>query len=176
MKLSLEKFTEADIGPLIAQIPDRRFLAQWAGTSFQWPLDERQLRDHIEKALSPETCMRVYKAVDARGKTLGHGEFTQIDSKNRSATLSRILIFSSFRGQGLGREMVKQLLETGFSGMNLHRISLHVFDFNETAILCYKSLGFQKEGLLRHARKVNDEYWNIIVMSILKTEFLPDRG
>ncbi|WP_153064432.1 GNAT family N-acetyltransferase, partial [Bacillus thuringiensis] len=38
-----------------------------------------------------------------------------------------------------------------FLELNLHRLSLRVFSFNERAIKLYKSLGFQHEGTCKEA-------------------------
>ncbi len=68
--------------------------------------------------------------------------------------------------------MIKEILKVAFDKLNLHRVSLGVFDFNVSAISCYEKAGFKKEGLLRHSRKMGDEYWNLLIMSILEDEWL----
>ena len=50
-------------------------------------------------------------------------------------------------------------------------MTLGVFDFNTAAIKCYEKVGFKKEGLLRDARKNGNEYWNLIEMGILESEW-----
>ena len=55
--------------------------------------------------------------------------------------------------------------------MNLHRVWLHAFEFNERAIACYKKCGFQIEGRLRQHRYSEGRYWDTIVMGILRDEF-----
>lgn len=59
-----------------------------------------------------------------------------------------------------------------FGQLQLHRVSLGVFDFNLAAIACYEKAGFVKEGLLREARKVGNEFWNLWEMSILEREWI----
>ena len=46
-----------------------------------------------------------------------------------------------------------------------------VFGFNDTAINCYKKAGFQIEGKLREAEKIDDEYWSLFIMSIIEDEY-----
>lgn len=67
--------------------------------------------------------------------------------------------------------MVRKIVEIGFEQLGLHRIELVVFDFNEAAIRCYEKCGFVKEGLLRDARRVGNEYWSLYIMSILESEW-----
>jgi RimJ/RimL family protein N-acetyltransferase len=95
-----------------------------------------------------------------------------IDEKNKSATLCRVLIgHPSLRGKGMGTQMVKSLLNLGFDRLELHRIDLVVFDFNRAAINCYKKAGFTIEGHLRDARRLEEQYWSLYQMSLLAPEW-----
>ncbi|MDQ0230061.1 RimJ/RimL family protein N-acetyltransferase [Metabacillus malikii] len=77
----------------------------------------------------------------------------------------------TLRGKGIGQLMMTQILKVAFEEHNLHRVSLGVFDFNFLAIACYESVGFVKEGLLRDARKMGEQYWSLWEMSMLKDEW-----
>lgn len=55
--------------------------------------------------------------------------------------------------------------------MNMHRVYLHVYDFNERAIRCYEKCGFKKEGLIREAVYKHGRYVNEYIMGILEEEF-----
>ena len=67
--------------------------------------------------------------------------------------------------------MLKEVLNFGFDTLNLNRVALGVFDFNEAAIKCYEKLGFSLEGTTRESAKAGDTYWNCHLMSILKKEW-----
>jgi len=62
-------------------------------------------------------------------------------------------------------------LKICFEELNLHRVDLFVYDFNEIAIACYRGTGFVEEGCMRESRKFEDEYWSLIQMSILENEW-----
>ncbi|MBS5883873.1 GNAT family protein [Clostridium sp.] len=62
-------------------------------------------------------------------------------------------------------------MDIAFNKLNLHRIDLGVFDFNEAAIACYKKAGFIIEGSFRECRKINEQYWSLINMSILEDDY-----
>ena len=80
---------------------------------------------------------------------VGHIELNDIDMRNNSATVCRVLVGEpSLRGKGIGIQMLRRLLQIGFDGLGLHRIDLVVFDFNRAAIKCYEGVGFVKEGRL----------------------------
>ncbi len=107
----------------------------------------------------------------ADGEVVGHIELDAIDRRNRSARISRVLIADVWRGRGSGSSMVRALLEFGFGELGLHRIDLVVFDFNLTAIACYEKAGFVREGQIRDARRMGDDYWSLYQMSMLENEW-----
>ena len=133
---------------LIEWSPSSEFLLQWAGPGLVHPLTHAQLEDLLE---------------------LG-----QLDLRNRSAKLMRILLAPRARGQGLGDALVRALVRVGFEELGLHRLDLNVFDFNESAIRSYERVGFAREGLLREARRHGASYWNVQVMGLLRHEWRED--
>lgn len=103
---------------------------------------------------------------------IGHISLDNIDKKNKSARLGKVLVGDgSLRGRGIGPVMIEKVLKIAFEELSLHKVSLGVFDFNKSAIACYENVGFVKEGLLRDSRKIKDEYWNLWEMSILEQEW-----
>ena len=72
---------------------------------------------------------------------------------------------------GYGSEAIKLLLEFAFNQLNLNRIEIRVFSFNEQGIRCYKKCGFIEEGCLRQAVYIDGEYHDIIILSVLREEF-----
>jgi RimJ/RimL family protein N-acetyltransferase len=171
--IKLQPFTEADIDQLMAWVSSEKFLLQWAGPGFSFPLDRGELERNLVKAPQESPTYLIYKAVDsATGKTVGHGELLGIDRQNRSATAGRILVGPiQLRGQGVGAQIVSALLQIAFQELSLHRVVLRVLDFNKAGIRCYEKVGFRGEGLLRDVYKVGDQYWSLRQMSILEDEW-----
>ncbi|OUM97954.1 MAG: hypothetical protein BAA04_13795 [Firmicutes bacterium ZCTH02-B6] len=73
--------------------------------------------------------------------------------------------------QGYGTEAVTLLLAHAFGPMNLQRVYLRVFSFNERAIRCYRKAGFRREGVLVR-RAADGERRQVFLMRILREEFL----
>lgn len=89
---------------------------------------------------------------------------------SRSAQLG-VMIIPEFQGRGYGKAATELLLDYGFKEMNLNRMELTVHAFNERAIKLYEGLGFVQEGVLREAVFRDGDYWDTIVMSILRREW-----
>jgi RimJ/RimL family protein N-acetyltransferase len=60
-----------------------------------------------------------------------------------------IALGPDFQGHGYGIDAMKLLMNYAWNELNLHRLQLTVFDYNQTAIAMYEKLGFQKEGVFR---------------------------
>ncbi|MBG9795654.1 aminoglycoside adenylyltransferase [Paenibacillus dendritiformis] len=172
--ITLQYFAPSDFQQLISWSGDEAFLLQWAGPEFKYPLTEDQLLEYIKGANDVERSNRlIYKAVETEtNQTVGHISIGRIERYNRSARIGKVLIGNkSSRGKGYGTQIMQQALRIGFEDLHLHRISLGVFDFNESARRCYEKLGFVQEGVTRDARRYQDSYWSLIEMSILEDEW-----
>jgi RimJ/RimL family protein N-acetyltransferase len=83
-----------------------------------------------------------------------------------------IAIFNPhYWNKGYGTEAIELLLNFAFSSLNLRTIELEVFTFNKRAQSCYKKVGFIETGRKRQAHFVDGQFYDIILMDILATEF-----
>ncbi len=167
--IRLEEFTNNDFNRFINWIGDVKFMYQFAGPVFKFPITTEQLTDYIS-----DKNRKAFKVVEIETeKVIGHGEIGRIDLTNRNARLCRILIADKDdRNKGLGALIINELLKIGFTTLNLHRLDLGVFDFNKSAIRCYEKCGFKIEGLLRESFVIDDEFLSVYNMSILKNEWV----
>ena len=51
--------------------------------------------------------------------------------------------------KGYGSDALKLLIKFIFEEVNMNKIKLKVFSFNNRAIACYKKVGFKEEGILK---------------------------
>lgn len=90
-------------------------------------------------------------------------------NSNRIIELRRIVIH--LKGQGYGRATLREVKKHCFEKMGCHRLWLDVLEDNSRARHLYQSEGFVEEGKLRECIMKNGEYYDLIVMSILKSEY-----
>ncbi len=171
--IELQKFTRSDIETLIGWVDSAEFLVQLAGTSLSHPLNEPQIAKLLLQASGKDPALMLFKAVMAQtGESIGHIELVNIDRENRSAGVARVLVGpKDLRGKGFGTEMMRLILKVGFEQLALHRMYLHVFDFNRVVIACYEKVGFRVEGLFRESHRVGTVYWSVHVMGVLEDEW-----
>ncbi len=170
--IRLKRFKHDDIPELISWVPDENFLLQFAGPKYDFINLKRQLEFEVRQAESDNPDIYMYKVIsNETKKSIGHAQILDIDMKNLSAQMGRILIGDEdCRGQGFGQAIAEEIIKKAFGELELHRLSLGVFDFNKNALACYNKVGFKVEGTLRECRKMGDEYWSLIMMSILKSD------
>jgi len=95
-----------------------------------------------------------------------------IDYKNRNAECIIDIGEKEYWGQGYGTEALTLLLNYAFQELNLHRVSLRVFSFNEKAIHLYKKLEFKEEGAGRQSLFRFGKWHDMIHMGILQGEYV----
>lgn len=102
---------------------------------------------------------------------LGHVGLYQIDYRIRSAEFGILLGDRSRWGKGIGRQVMRTVIEYGFRQLNLNRISLTVLAHNERAIRMYEAIGFMREGLLRQAQYKDGRYMDLVCYALLRDEY-----
>lgn len=106
-------------------------------------------------------------------KPVGTIGLCHIDHEHRCAEFGNLLIGEETdRGKGYTKEAVRLVLDHAFFDLGLNRLYLEVFSHNHVAISFYKRRGFVIEGVLRNARFKNGRYLNVIIMGLLKYEYL----
>ncbi|MCU0481401.1 MAG: GNAT family N-acetyltransferase [Anaerolineae bacterium] len=75
-------------------------------------------------------------------------------------------------GKGYGTEAMSILVRFGFMELNLHRITLNVFAYNERGIKSYEKVGFVHEGTNREALYRDGTYYDVHLMGILRRDWL----
>lgn len=74
-------------------------------------------------------------------------------------------------GKGFGTDAMCILLRYAFEELNLHRLSLSVFEYNPRAIRSYEKVGFIVEGSARQFLNRDGQRYDMIFMGILREEW-----
>ncbi|MES0359979.1 MAG: GNAT family protein [Anaerolineales bacterium] len=74
-------------------------------------------------------------------------------------------------GKGYGTDAMRILLCYAFEELNLHRLSLSVFEYNPRAIRSYEKVGFIIEGSARKFLNRDGQRYDMLFMGILREEW-----
>ncbi|MED1797459.1 GNAT family N-acetyltransferase [Brevibacillus porteri] len=127
----------------------------------------------VNQVILQASSSKSYMIVDSHtNRPIGITSLIQIDLKNRNAECIIDIGEKEFWGKGYAREALKLLLDYAFLEMNLHRVSLRVFSFNEKAIKLYDKLGFKQEGISRQFLFREGKWHDLVHMGILQQEYI----
>ena len=110
------------------------------------------------------------------GKPIGRIFISKIDTHSDSLDITKFYIGETqFWGKGVAREIMNELLEYCFTFLHMERVTLDYYTGNKRAYTLYESLGFEKEGVARNATKKDGKYYDLHLMSMLRSEFFGDK-
>jgi [ribosomal protein S5]-alanine N-acetyltransferase len=111
-------------------------------------------------------------AVEHEGRCIG-GAGLRVNPGQHRAAFWIGLFVPRLRGQGLGRQVTRLILDWAFGELALHRVELEVLATNHRAIRCYLACGFRQEGVRREAELYPDGWHDFIEMAVLNSEYTP---
>jgi RimJ/RimL family protein N-acetyltransferase len=115
-----------------------------------------------------------FSIVDLKSEDVAGGAtLWGIDRHNRNAHLG-LSLRPSFRGRGLGTDVVRILVRYGFTTLGLRRLGLETLSDNHAMIRAATSAGFTREGTLREAGWVNGAFVDEVVFGLLADEYQGD--
>lgn len=134
--------------------------------------DFEETKEFVNKIILGSNSSKSYIIVEKKSDTpIGITPLINIDYKNRNAECIIDIGDKNFWGKGYGTEALRLLLDYAFLELNLHRVSLRVFSFNDKAIKLYEKIGFKKEGESRESIFRDGKWHSIIHMGILQSEY-----
>lgn len=107
---------------------------------------------------------------------VGDCSFHKIDWRIAMAEVGIFIGDRAYWNLGYGTEAMQLLLDIGFKTLNLNRVFLRVYETNPRAIRAYEKAGFVHEGRLRQAEFRNGRYIDVLLMSVLRSEWQAPGG
>jgi ribosomal protein S18 acetylase RimI-like enzyme len=139
---SLREFREPDAREVARWPGSPEEVRRWAGSDPGWPVDESVFgRWHADPDVRPY--------IIREGEVpIGYGE-VWVDEPEQEVELARIIVSPDQRGRGVGRRLVRLLLEqAALSG--LPDAFVRVVPENGAAIGCYRGAGFSPVSEAEH--------------------------
>jgi diamine N-acetyltransferase len=163
----LPKFVECLNDPEV-----RRYL------STSMPISQAAEEQWFENMLKrpPEEQSLGIEIKDQSGwKLIGNCGFFDINWRTRSAEVGLFIGEKSLWNKGYGTEVMQLLLQHGFRTLNLNRIYLRVDTENLGGVRAYEKAGFIQEARLRKAAFREGRYGDDLIMSVLRSDWTPER-
>ena len=135
-------------------------------------VDEENWFDAMTKRDQSEKPLVIEIRDGNEWKTIGNCVVFGIDSVSRLGELGIMLGEKDEWDKGYGTEAMHLLVRHCFDTLNLNRVYLHVYAGNLRAKRSYEKAGFVEEGRLRESVYKHGKYDDVIVMSILRSEWI----
>jgi RimJ/RimL family protein N-acetyltransferase len=137
-------------------------------------LSEKNIRDRLEKDLEEEHADVFYSMIRTikDDRLIGFLALFKTFWNHGDAWVAIGLGEADCWGKGYGSEAMRLLLRYAFDELNLHRVTLGVFEYNSRAIRSYQKVGFVEEGRIRGEFLRQGKRWDMIFMGILREDWI----
>lgn len=137
-------------------------------TAFPYSLESE--KSFVKSAMNPTNELYNFAIADLEtGEYIGGCGINAIDRKNSIATVG-LWLGKDNHGKGYGSDSLRTLCKFIFDEMNINKVNLGYFEFNDKGKRCYEAVGFKEEG--RHRKEIFrfGKYFDRISMGIFKDE------
>ena len=162
--LRLRPYKSCDSKIIEKWIQDKEVFKRWGGERFgEFPIsaqiiDEKYSLNNGDCA--EEDNFYPWVAFDEENHVVGHFIMRYLNGDNRLLRFGWVIVDDTRRGKGYGTEMLQIGLQYAFDILGADRVTIGVFENNESAHRCYRKVGFADQEI------VCAEPWNIIEMAV----------
>lgn len=166
--LRLRPYKASDAEHIVNWMKDETTFHKWSADRIgKFPITANDLNVHYN------TCDEnffTFTAFDETG-VVGHFILRFLDDKKQELRLGFVIVDNTKRGNGYGKEMLKLALKLAFEIIKAEKITLGVFENNNPAYRCYKSVGF-KDTENSWSCHVMNENWKSRELMIVVDEYM----
>ncbi|KGP73065.1 GNAT family N-acetyltransferase [Pontibacillus yanchengensis] len=178
--VELRPVTKPDLQNVYRWNNDEDITRLGSGSEFAYQINNplEAIEAHYEQNLTQHNLLThgyVFSVYEKESSQhIGKCDFRDINVITRSATIGLVIGEKDYWGKGYGMDIIMTLAKHLFYDLNMERIQLDTWSGNHQALRVYEKCGFQLEGRLRSNEFVNGEYYDTIMMGLLRSEFQPD--
>jgi RimJ/RimL family protein N-acetyltransferase len=133
----------------------------------RYPMPFQQEAAWLERAVVESQCERHFAIERSDDRHhIGNASLHEIDWVSRTALFGMFIGEPSAWNRGFGRDAVTALVRFAFDEMNLRKLRINVFEYNERARHLLESIGFVQEGRLAGEFYRGGAYHDIVILSI----------
>ena len=170
-RLRLAPLSGADV-PIIARWQLDNAYLRLLDANPAYPKNESQIADWMREGQRGRDNFLFGIRLLAGDDLIGFVELGEVMWTHRNAWLAVAIGEREYRGRGYGYEAMGLTLDFVFHELNLHRVQLTVFSYNEAAIRLYEKLGFRREGVFREHLERDGQYFDMYLYGMLKHEWV----
>ena len=113
--------------------------------------------------------------IELENYKIGIVNLTNIDTQNSRCSWGHYITDPLLRGKGIGRRLEYNIYDYVLLGLALNKLTTEILSFNEHAIRLHEKCGSQIEGVLRRHIIKGNIYHDVVVMGMLREEWIERR-
>lgn len=168
MSLRLRHYKPQDAETIVSWIKDEEALRKWSSDRFgDFPITSedinRKYLGYNGDCAEPDNFYPL-TAFDDSG-VVGHLILRYTDAEKKVIRFGFVIIDDAQRGKGYGKQMLRLAIKYALEIFGAEKITLGVFDNNDSAYGCYKAVGFEENGEEMFCELFGKQ-WRIIEMEM----------
>lgn len=164
--LRLRPYKPCDAKTIVSWIKDEQSFRKWCADRFEsYPITAKDLNFHYSGFANIDSFFQM-TAFDETG-VVGHLIMRFTDEEKKILRFGFVIVDDTKRGIGYGKQMLKLAIQYAFDILKVEKITLGVFENNDSAYYCYKSIGFQEVQTNQYEMYlVLDEEWKCLELEL----------
>jgi RimJ/RimL family protein N-acetyltransferase len=159
----------ADLVPLYQRWRNDFFIQRTFGNVPAPVSLEAQTAWHAGAATSSDYWFTIYDRDGLR--PIGTTDLFEVDFRFRTARFGMQIGEADARGQGMGTEVTRLMLDYAFTALGLNSVMLDVAEYNLAGRRAYEKAGFREIGRRRQADILAGQVWDLVLMDCVASEF-----
>ena len=161
--MELRKYIKSDANEIIKWFKDELSFRLWSADRYgDYPIKAEDINNNYNEYMALGNFYPM-TLVD-KEKIIGHLILRNPDYNKDIVRLGFIIVNPDLRGKGYGKTLIKEAIKYAKNTLNAKEINLGVFEKNESAYHCYKSVGFKEIRTDKNVFIFQNESWNCIEM------------
>jgi len=168
--IKLKTLSKTDISPFHNWINDD-VVIKYSLSLFRKISTKKEIENWYSELLKNEKDITLGIFLELTNELIGYAGICDISETNKSGEYYIFIGEKKLWGKGIGTKVTEQILKIGFIDYKLNRIMLTVLEPNIGGLKAYEKSGFKIEGRLREVSFRDNEFYDKLIMSILKSEW-----
>lgn len=169
-RIYLRAFEPEDYKTTIAWRNDREITDGLGGAVLF--VSEAREKQWVEDTIFHSADVKLAVCLKENHLHIGNVYLTDINYVNRTAESHILIGNKKYWGKGYALEALSEILQYGFNERGMNRVEARINADNIASLKLHEKCGYNREGVLRQAIFKNGRFKDVVVMSILREDFI----
>ncbi|MFS0864811.1 GNAT family N-acetyltransferase [Fredinandcohnia sp. 179-A 10B2 NHS] len=167
-RVYLRRIESSDVDYFLQSVSNPEIRRLTGTTAF---FTHAKIEAFLEQITTDSSRIDLIIALQENDQVIGDLAILDVDHQQRNGSFRIAITDERYMSKGYGTEALRLIIDYMFNTLNLRRIGINVYAYNSRAIKAYEKLGFVQEGILREELYYDGQYYDNILMGLLKSEY-----